>query len=242
MNIEAIQRAGFFGRALNLLKFALAVSKTDCRWILALSESFGVMNSDPNRLQIVDAVATRTACRTAIETGTFLGETTRWLGERFDRVFTIEAQGGFANIAKLRLENNPKITVIRGNTAIEFPELMKKTNGPFFAYLDAHWGHDNPLCAELAALEKITNYVCMIDDFAVEGTDFGFDQYYGTRIDINLVARCAPWIKSIFVPNYSPQDAGKYQRGYCVFAVGQSGQFLESNYSELRLRRISVTV
>jgi hypothetical protein len=227
----------WWNRVLNVLKFLNAVSKTDCRWVFAIGTNFGVLNGDTNRVRIVEAIAKQTSCRVAIETGTFLGETTRHLANCFERVITIEKHSGFANIAKLRLENHSNIEMLIGDSAVQLSDALTSISSKaFFVYLDAHWGSELPLGRELKALEGKTDYVCMIDDFAIEGTDYGFEEYNGIRIDTKLVHQFAPWLQYVFVPDYPPELSGPQHRGYCVFAAGEPGQYLDREWKALKLR------
>jgi hypothetical protein len=194
-----------------LVTFLNSVSRSDCRWILAVPNDYGVFNSDPHRARIAEVIADRTTCRTAIETGTFLGETTRWLAQHYERVVTIEAHPAFATFARFRIENQPNIELIRGDSAVKFGDALKSITGAVFVYLDAHWG-SLPIVAELAALDRRTDYCCMIDDFEIEGTKFGFDEYGGTRIGVELLRRFAPSVRRIFVPDYPPELSGPYRR------------------------------
>lgn len=226
-----------WGRTLNLLKFLNAVSKSDCRWVFAIGGSFGVLNGDPHRARIVETIGRQTECRVAIETGTYLGETTRYLAKCFKHVTTIEHHPRFANIAKFRLEDQENVEMLIGDSAMKFADAIRSLGDkPFFAYLDAHWGSELPLESELKALGGKSDYICMLDDFAVEGTDYGYDEYGGVRIDKSLVRRCAPWIQSVFVPDYPPELSGSERRGYCLFGAGVPGDFLHKEASALQLR------
>jgi hypothetical protein len=229
-------------RILNLLKFLNAVSKTDCRWVFALDTNFGVLNGDKYRMKIVEAISDHTSCRVAVETGTFLGETTRYLATRFQRVITIEAHHGFANTARIRLENHHNVELLIGSSATKLSDALRSIKGEaFFAYLDAHWGSELPLRGELQALEDKTDYVCMIDDFAIEGTDYGFDEYNGLRIDGKLLSQFAPWLEQVFVPDYPSELSGPQRRGYCVFAAGEPSRYLDREWRSLRLRACPIT-
>jgi hypothetical protein len=222
-------------RITNLANFLVTVSRNDCRWIFAIEKTFGVLNGDPYRAAIAKAVATRTTCQTAIETGTYFGETSRWLAQHYRRVITIESNPGFANFAKFRIENHANIELVIGDSSAKFHDALKTITGPFFAYLDAHWDR-LPLGAELTAIEGRSDYVCMIDDFEIEGTTFGFDEYNGTRIGVPLLQRFVPSITHIFVPDYPPEMSGPQRRGYCVFGAGEPIRLLETDYSALRMR------
>jgi hypothetical protein len=130
----------------------------------------------------------------------------------------------FASIAKIRIESKPNIELLLGDSSAKFTEALNSVPGGFFAYLDAHWGTKLPLGAELRALERRTDYVCMIDDFEVADTEYGFDEYEGIRIGIKLLREMAPWLKRVFVPAYPPSASGELRRGYCVFGRGDSAR------------------
>lgn len=227
-------------RLVNLGTFLVAVSREDNRWIFAISKSFGVLNGDRNRARIVEAVAARTTCQVAIETGTFLGETARWLAKLYKRVVTLESHPGFATFARLRIENCGNVDLEMGDSATKFGQILASVDGAFFAYLDAHWGSELPLGAELAVLDKRSAYVCMIDDFQIPGTEFRYDVYNGISIGPDLIRRFAPSIKRIFVPDYAPEEAGPQRRGYCVFAAGEPLQLLETDRAKLRLKALDL--
>lgn len=119
-----------------------------------------------------------------IETGTYLGSTTLKFAEIADIVFTIEYNAEYYNKAKKKIDKSGKnIVQYFGSSARALPMVIDNTsqheNRLFF--LDAHWGDNNPLLEELAAIAKAgLKPVIAIHDFKVpDRLDLGFDSYGG---------------------------------------------------------------
>jgi len=105
----------------------------------------------------------------AVETGTFQGETTSWLSENFDQVFTIELNPEYLEIAKQNClnQNNIKFNLGDSSTIIrDIVEEIKDKQAIFF--LDAHWGDYCPTPLELKELvNMVVKPIIAIHDFFV---------------------------------------------------------------------------
>jgi hypothetical protein len=104
-----------------------------------------------------------------IETGTYEGDTPLLaLQEGFEKVYSIEINEIRYQAAVQRFEREPRITVLRGDSAIELPNIIKGLSCPVFFWLDAHLdGPVNaPLLEELDAISKhpIKTHTILIDD------------------------------------------------------------------------------
>jgi hypothetical protein len=108
----------------------------------------------------------------AVETGTFLGQSTRTLARIFQHVETIELSPRLALRAKLLFLPSRNIRVLRGDSAV----LLTPAVEPTLYWLDAHWSGDNtageerecPLLDELRATSPGTAKDCyLIDDAAL---------------------------------------------------------------------------
>lgn len=126
---------------------------------------------------------------TAIETGTFHGQTTLALADVFPSVFTIEVDSElfFSNRA---LENYPHVQRYCGSTQRVLPEILKHAEQPVLFYLDAHWREEWPLRRELEtiAYSRVTNPVIVIHDCLSPGTDLGYDTHDGQELNHEYIA------------------------------------------------------
>ena len=128
---------------------------------------------------------------TVIETGTCLGYTTLWLAKNFEKVYTIELNKEYCELARAKFLQYPNITSIHGNSEDVLRHLRIDGNAMFF--LDAHWGNNCPLLGELHAIQRMgIKPVIAIHDFLVPdyGEVLGYDQFKGQPFKIG-------WIKSI---------------------------------------------
>tara|TARA_X000000950_G_scaffold288904_1_gene408237 strand:- start:997 stop:1632 length:636 start_codon:yes stop_codon:yes gene_type:complete len=129
---------------------------------------------------------------TWIETGTYYGDTTKYLSKFAKKIFTIEADTRLFNIAKKRFDKSKTITVIYGESEKIVAKLFIEENltENICFYLDAHlcqdhilnkktYGKENdgtPILNELKTienqLENFKNINIIIDDIRLFGTNF----------------------------------------------------------------------
>lgn len=121
---------------------------------------------------------------TAIETGTCLAGTTIFLGQNFDRTFTIEINKPWLKIAISRIENagvGDKVKAYLGSSERVLDDIVQlySIGNETIIFLDAHWGGYCPLFDELKAIAKNKiKPVIAIHDFLVPGEPaLGFDSY-----------------------------------------------------------------
>jgi cephalosporin hydroxylase len=145
-----------------------------------------------------------------LETGTYHGTTTQFLASISEcKVYTIEFDQHTASIAVemfVRTGSSEQIEVHLGDSARVTPEIVSGLNSfdkPFLAYLDAHWGNELPLSAELKSLSKWRGpCVIVIDDFYVPSfPNYGFDVYGDTHIGPEIIPKNYPF--TLYVPNES---------------------------------------
>ena len=173
---------------------------------------YGPFNGQRKRIAIVEAIRSGAEFGYAIETGTYRANTTKFLGDRFPYVVSIEINPRYAAFSRLRLRERRNVQIIEGSSAAQLPAILKKqpTDKPVFVYLDAHWGGNLPLVAELSTLEGSgLDYVAVIDDFKVPGDNgYGFDTYRGAEsgpIGSALVFKAVPRLRRLWVPA-APSD------------------------------------
>ncbi len=110
---------------------------------------------------------------TAVETGTYKGETARLLGTFNRKVYTIEKSETMAGIARQTLSGFDHVRLLQGDTREHLPGLVA-TNDNILFWLDAHWcggmtyGAEDecPLLEELHCIfeSNVTNCAILIDD------------------------------------------------------------------------------
>lgn len=108
-----------------------------------------------------------------IETGTHLGNTTKWFSENFKKVYTTEINEDFYAKAKQKNNDAKNIIFLLGDS----PDMLKNifeeiSNKKCIFYLDAHWGKNRPTPTPLE-LKVIKNMnvkpIIVIHDFHVPG-------------------------------------------------------------------------
>lgn len=134
----------------------------------------------------------------AIETGTCLGYTTKWLSDNFKRVKTVEVSPLYYDIAKTnRLSGKSNIMMVLGKSEEKLKSMLIDTGDDTIIFLDAHWGNHCPLQQELDIIAEIGIRPCIvIHDFLVpDHQEFGYDSYKGQPFTYD-------WLKDKFVKIY----------------------------------------
>ncbi len=82
---------------------------------------------------------------TVIETGTFLGESTKVMADHFDKVYTIELDEKLYKETsdKLKKQGYTNIEFIFGDSGEKIEKLTKEVDQPTVFFLDAHWSGDD---------------------------------------------------------------------------------------------------
>jgi len=129
-----------------------------------------------------------------IETGTYHGETTKFLCSFSLPVLTTE-------INNLKEYSNVTTCLNDSVNALE-ENLSKFIDKKVIAFLDSHWLNDEVLERELTFLKRLNTLpVLIIHDFYVPGKDFGYDSYNGKRYDYESYK---PYFDNLYgVDNYS---------------------------------------
>jgi hypothetical protein len=158
--------------------------------------------------------------RVAVETGTFRGDTTEFLG-RLAPTHTVESHLRSYVYASTRFLLNSKIHVHRGDSRAVLSKLAPLVRSKTcFVYLDAHWGQDLPLGKELEIVSQWHDPIVMVDDFAVpRDAGYGFDSYEAGTLNIDLLSEL-PGFHRYFPAAPSAQETGA-KRG-CVVLTRRS--------------------
>ena len=117
----------------------------------------------------------------AVETGTWKGETTRFLSSCFDEVHTIEISDEHYKNAIETLKDRPNVHLHLGSSEKVMHEILPALSSKrTIFYLDAHWNEYWPLLDELEEIGKThkDNCIVVIDDFKVpHRRDISYDKY-----------------------------------------------------------------
>lgn len=115
-----------------------------------------------------------------VETGTYLGGTTRKFAQMCKEVVTIEINQAFFMRAQNTLKNIPNVQMILGDSVVELPKVIHQHKGKgILFWLDDHWYDNIPLLAELEIIaESGISCLIAIHDFKVpDHPELGFDSY-----------------------------------------------------------------
>jgi hypothetical protein len=124
----------------------------------------------------------------AVETGSCLYSTTKWLGQNFANVHTIELSEEYSRHGIHKVAGMLNVHTNIGDS-VSFLNRMVDVLTPddkCIFFLDAHWGQNCPLLEELDVLTRVkTNLapVIAIHDFFTGDEKLGWDEYNGQRFD-----------------------------------------------------------
>jgi hypothetical protein len=114
---------------------------------------------------------------TWIESGTYLGQTSKCLARKASQVITIEPSQELVTRAKKKLSKFRNLTVIEGLSEFELPKLLSDVSGDVSFWLDGHasgaitYGRpeDTPIREELKAIAEYLPHweraAIFVDDF-----------------------------------------------------------------------------
>ena len=154
-----------------------------------------------------------------VETGTHIGNTTKFFSNFDIPIETIEINDYYFQISKLRFSEVENIKVIKGNSQEYLENLDRNIN--YFIYLDAHWYSELPLNKELEILSKIKNQIILIDDFKVPfDNSWEYDEYEGVELSLKFIN--IPKNFKLFFPNYNPTKEKNAYRGYVLLTSSQT--------------------
>ncbi len=143
---------------------------------------WGAFNSQAKRIEVVETILETLPIQCAVETGTFMGDTTEWLANKGLVVFTVEFDVKNHLKVKKRFSEQPLVHAYQGDSRTFLRDLIVEPRCPLqgvLFYLDAHWYEDLPIREEVALIAKHwRNFVIVIDDFKVPwDSGYGFDAY-----------------------------------------------------------------
>ena len=111
-----------------------------------------------------------------VESGTYLGDTAKYLSGISQKVFTIEPDHKLCDFATHRLAKFENIKVVHGTSEEKLPEIISTLRGSVGLWLDGHYSGDitylgktvSPIIQELHIISKYmhesVNLIIFIDD------------------------------------------------------------------------------
>ena len=157
----------------------------------------------------------------AVETGTCLGGTTKFLSENYKEVYTVEINKEWQKKA-IDHCNATNITFISGNSANELGIIARKLTGKkVMFYLDSHWQDSLPLIEELIGIATSgLKPVIAIHDFLVpEERKLNFDVYKGQKLEFAFIKDAVVQIygKDGYHIEYNSFDKSEYPNVGIIF-------------------------
>lgn len=164
----------------------------------------------------------------AVETGSYLGNTTHWLGENFERVYSIENNKEYYDITSNYCSDLKNVELLLGNSQNILGALIGKIkNERCVFFLDAHWGNVCPTPFELSEIKRMEiPPIIIIHDFYVPGKShpegmhnqghpgWGWDYYPGFKYNWESVEN---YINDIYGENnyhyYYNEEVNGARRG-----------------------------
>jgi hypothetical protein len=133
----------------------------------------------------IKSLKKRTNASSFVETGTYLGVTTKRCAPIFNQVYTIELDKQLAEQAQSFLSNNKNVEVIQGDALKVLPHLLEREEiNDALVFLDGHFSGGITACGEIPepgieeikilAQHKDKISCIVVDDFRSFGTESTF--------------------------------------------------------------------
>lgn len=133
----------------------------------------------PAAPQVKRAVLQRygTSATTWIETGTYLGQTTKFLARNDRLVWSIEPEPSLARAATKKFRGNTRVKIVQGTSEEILPTILPQLSGKVAFWLDGHYSAgvtfrgdvETPIASELDLIKKslhlFESVVVLVDDF-----------------------------------------------------------------------------
>lgn len=153
--------------------------------------------SSPAIPEVKQAVLSRYSRRdvTWIETGTYLGDTTEFLSNLGQFVYTIEPETTFFTRARERFAQTPNVKVVHGRSEEVLAPLIDEIDGAICFWFDGHFSgegtyqgpSDSPIEHELSQVSTLIHegrdVTVFVDDVRLFGTikQYATDENYPSR-------------------------------------------------------------
>lgn len=184
---------------------------------------------------LVRDVVRSLSVQTIVETGTYIGKTSYWLGVTFPDipVLTCEVLPEMHVVARRHLRGRRNVLPVLADSAVWLERLVGDMKGPALFFLDAHgmssdWLKQSPLRREIAAvLSRDAPSVVIVDDFKVPGradyafsvaetgSSFAFPEEtrleLANALDLSVIEDLLSSPDRVLYPSYTYEDALRFQ-------------------------------
>lgn len=183
-------------------------------------------NGQIRRRETIDKMIDAYRPDVLIETGSHLGDTTRYLATK-GHVYSSEIKYGFYWMARWAVRNLD-VELVRGDSATAIAHLAGRGFERPFAYLDAHWWAALPLIDEVRLLTSLwESAIIVIDDVQVPGDDgYAFGSYEGEPLSLNMLT--LPDSAVVRYPSVSSEEETGARSGTLYIGYGAGADVLES--------------
>lgn len=134
----------------------------------------------------------------AIELGSCVMGSTKWLSENFNSVLTVEIVEQYRNIGLARCQGIRNIKSWLGDSVKMLPQMISECSGEsILIFIDSHWEQHFPLMEELEliAQAKITPVIIVHDCLVPCQRELGYDSY--NNVDISF-ENMKPYLDKIY--------------------------------------------
>jgi hypothetical protein len=120
----------------------------------------------------------------AVETGSCMYSTTKWLGDNFQKVLTVEINNDFAKFGRNKISGSMNVFPFIDDSVAWINNTLKNIiykEDRCIYFLDAHWNEHCPLLEEIEGIANIKQQppIIVIHDFFTGNEEFGYDSYKG---------------------------------------------------------------
>ena len=132
-----------------------------------------------------------------VELGSCVFGSTKWFGENFENVLTVEINAEFRNIGLKRVSGAKNITSYLGDSICMLPTMLKDCDNRTIIFIDSHWYNHFPLFDELKLIKdsKLNPVIIVHDCLVPNESKLGYDSYEG--VDISY-ATMKPYLDDIY--------------------------------------------
>ena len=112
--------------------------------------------------------------RTLVETGTYLGEMVFAMRDYFDVIYSVELDAELYSRAKRRFSSLNHLQLLRGDSSVVLPEILRKLDNRALFWLDGHYSggltamgnQTTPIAEELSCIcrHRVRGHIVLIDD------------------------------------------------------------------------------
>jgi hypothetical protein len=154
------------------------------------------LNGDTYALQEFLNLKEKYNITTLVELGSCVFGSTKWFGENFDRVITVEINSDFRNIGLQRASGLNNIVSYLGDSVNMLGIMLSECNDKTCIFIDSHW-QTLPLFDELKIIKQSGIKPCIVvhDCYVPNQVELGYDEYDGVAISLSSMQ---PYIDDIY--------------------------------------------